>query len=118
MIVEYVPVIYLIVVGIVFGVITVVLSALLGPKRESAEKQAPYECGLPSEGIHYLQTPVKYYIVALLFLIFDLECVFLYPWAVHFNELGVFGFLAMFLFVVILLVSYVYDWKKGALEWE
>ncbi len=118
MLLEYIPILYLMLVAIGFGVITVILSSLIGPKKMTREKAASYECGLPSEGFQYFQTPIKFYVFALLFLIFDLECIFLYPWAVHYNQLGLFGFVEMLIFICILLVCYVYVWKKGALEWD
>ncbi len=118
MLLEYIPLAYLIVIAATFGVITVILSSLLGPKHQSGEKRASYECGLPSEGIQYLQTPIKFYVVALLFLIFDLECVFLYPWAVHLGNLGLAGFFGVLVFIGILLVCFLYEWKSGALEWD
>lgn len=118
MLLEYVPILYLLLVAIGFGVVTVLLSSLFGPKNRTREKVASYECGLPSEGIQYAQTPIKFYVFALLFLIFDLECAFLYPWAVHYNKLGLFGFVEMLIFILILLICYIYVWKKGALEWE
>ena len=118
MLIEYIPILYILIIALGFGVITVVLSTYLGPRRRSKEKLASYECGLPSEGFQYMQTPIKFYVIALLFLIFDLECVFLYPWAVHFDALGIFGFVDMLLFIFILLLCYVYVWKRGALEWD
>lgn len=118
MLIEYIPILYILIIALGFGVITVVLSTYLGPRRRSKEKLASYECGLPSEGFQYMQTPIKFYVIALLFLIFDLECVFLYPWAVHFDALGIFGFVEMLLFIFILLLCYVYVWKRGALEWD
>lgn len=118
MIEEYIPIAYLIVIALGFGVFTVLISSLLGPSKTNRDKHSPYECGLTSEGIKYQQTSIKYYIIALLFLIFDLECVFLYPWAMHYDQLGIFGFVEMLLFIVILLICYAYVWKKGALEWD
>jgi NADH-quinone oxidoreductase subunit A len=118
MLMEYIPILYILILALAFGVGTVVLSSVIGPRRRTKEKLASYECGLPSEGFQYVQTPIKFYVVALLFLIFDLECVFLYPWAVHFEALGLFGFVEMLLFICILLLCYVYVWKRGALEWD
>ena len=115
---DYVPVLVMMLVGLGFGVFAVVLSSFLGPKRRSRVKKETYECGMTTVGAAYAQTPIKYYVVALLFLVFDLECVFLYPWAVHYKKLGVFGFVEMIIFMVILFICYVYVWKKGALEWE
>jgi NADH-quinone oxidoreductase subunit A len=115
---EYYPIFFLAVVALLFGGATIFLSSIFGPKRRFKVKNEPYECGLPSEGAQYVETPVKFYIIALLFLVFDLECVFLYPWAVYYKKLGLFGFAEMFIFILILLVCYAYVWKKGALEWE
>ena len=118
MLAEYLSIGYLITIAVGFGVVTVILSSLLGPRRQTSVKQASYECGLPSEGILYMQTPIKFYVVALLFLIFDLECVFLYPWAVQLGSLGLTGFLGVLIFIGILLVCFLYEWKSGALEWD
>lgn len=115
---DYVPVLLMMIIGIGFGVVAVVLSSVLGPNRKSRVKKETYECGMTTIGAAYVQTPIKFYVVALLFLVFDLECVFLYPWAVHYKSLGMFGFVEMAIFMVILFVCYVYVWKKGALEWE
>jgi len=115
---DYMPVLLMMIVGVGFGVVAVVASAVLGPNRKSRVKKETYECGMTTIGATYVQSPIKYYVVALLFLVFDLECVFLYPWAVHFKSLGLFGFVEMVIFMVILFVCYIYVWKKGALEWE
>ena len=115
---DYVPVLLMMLVGVGFGVVAVALSSALGPKRRSRVKKETYECGMTTQGATYTPTPIKYYVVALLFLVFDLECVFMYPWAVHYKSLGLFGFVEMVIFMVILFVCYVYVWKKGALEWE
>ncbi len=118
MLTEYLPILYMILLAVGFGAGTVFLSHILGPKRPFRIKKETYECGLPSEGAQYAQTPIKFYVTALLFLVFDLECVFLYPWAVYYRRMGMFGFIEMMFFLLILLVCYVYVWKKGALEWE
>ena len=115
---EYLPILYMTILAVLFGAGTVFLSHLLGPARPFKVKRESYECGLPSEGTEYAQTPVKFYVIALLFLVFDLECVFLYPWAVYYRKLGAFGLVEMMVFLLILLVGYVYVWKKGALEWD
>ncbi len=115
---DYVPVLLMMFVGLGFGVFAVVASTYLGPNRKSRVKKETYECGMTTIGAAYVQTPIKYYVVALLFLVFDLECAFLYPWAVHFKSLGLFGLVEMVIFMVILFVCYIYVWKKGALEWE
>jgi len=115
---EYYPILYIFILAVAFGGGTVFLSHILGPKRPFKVKKEPYECGLPSEGANYANTPIKFYIIALLFLVFDLECVFLYPWAVYYRSLGLFGFFEMLVFLSILIICYIYVWKKGALEWE
>ena len=118
MLINYVPVLVMILVGIAFGIVMVVASSFLGPRRRFKAKKEPYECGMKTDGATYVQTPVKYYVVALLFLVFDLECVFMYPWAVHYKKLGLFGFVEMMVFIGILFICYIYVWRKGALEWE
>ena len=115
---SYIPVLIMMLVGIGFGVFAVVASRILGPRRRFQVKRDTYECGMKTDGATYVQTSIKYYVVALLFLVFDLECVFMYPWAVHFKKLGFFGFAEMMVFIVILFVCYIYVWKRGALEWE
>jgi len=118
MLTEYYGIFYIVILAVLFGGVTVFLSSILGPKRRSKVKSEPFECGVPTEGAQYVETPVKFYIIALLFLVFDLECVFLYPWAAYYKKLGLFGFVEMFIFILILLICYAYVWKKGALEWE
>jgi NADH-quinone oxidoreductase subunit A len=118
MLTEYYGIFYIVILAVLFGGVTVFLSSILGPRRRSKVKSEPFECGVPTEGAQYVETPVKFYIIALLFLVFDLECVFLYPWAVYYKKLGLFGFVEMFIFILILLICYAYVWKKGALEWE
>jgi NADH-quinone oxidoreductase subunit A len=115
---SYVPVLFLIGLAVFFAVFAVVVSRLLGPRRVNPVKAAPYECGMITLGSTHQAIPIKYYIIAMLFLVFDLEVVFLYPWAVVFRKLGIFGFIEMMIFVFILLVGFIYVWKKGALEWE
>jgi NADH-quinone oxidoreductase subunit A len=108
----------LIVIALAFAVLTSLFSRLIGEKRPSEVKLAPYECGMPPVGSARERFSVKFYIIAMLFIVFDIEVVFMYPWAVMFKRLGLFGFLEMGVFILILLVGYVYVWKKGALEWE
>jgi len=115
---QYLPVLFLIVLALGLGVMFTALSLLLGPQLKTAVKAKPFESGLPSEGAQYKRYSVRFYMVALTFLIFDVEIVFFYPWAVKFRELGFHGFWVMMVFFVILLVGLVYDWKKGALEWD
>lgn len=115
---SYLSIFVILLLGALVAVIMILASAILGPRRHNPVKDAPYESGLPPEGFIWQAFDVKYYIIALLFLLFDLECVFMYPWAVYFKELGGFGLVEMFIFMFILLVGLIYVWKKGALEWE
>ena len=118
MLIDYLPILFFLAIAIGFAVFAVVASSLLGQKKPSAAKQAPYECGMPTIGPTYIRIPIKYYIFAMLFLLFDIEVVFLYPLAVVYKELKIVAFLAMAVFIAILVVAYIYIWKKGALEWE
>jgi len=115
---NYFPVLVMFVIALALSTIAIFLSSIFGPHRNFKVKKEPYECGIKTDGAKYLKTPIKYYVVALLFLVFDLECVFLFPWAVHYKSLGLFGFIEMFIFIVILFICYIYVWKKGALEWD
>jgi NADH-quinone oxidoreductase subunit A len=115
---SYLPILTLIVVAVGFSIGSIIFSGLIGEKKPSAVKLAPYECGMPPVGSARERFSVKFYIIAMLFIVFDIEVVFMYPWAVMFKRLGMFGFIEMGLFILILLVGYVYVWKKGALEWE
>lgn len=115
---SYLPILVLIAIALAFALGSVVMSRLVGQKKPSTVKLAPYECGMPPVGSARERFSVKFYMIAMLFILFDIEAVFLYPWAVVFKRLGLFGFIEMGVFIVILLVGYVYVWKKGALEWE
>jgi len=115
---NYLPILLFVIIGIGFGVMPLLAGFILGPRRPDDAKRSPYECGFePFEDAH-MKFDVRYYLVAILFIIFDLEIAFLFPWAVVLDEIGVFGLLAMFLFLGILVVGFIYEWKKGALEWE
>jgi NADH-quinone oxidoreductase subunit A len=103
--------------GAVFSVLMLSLSGLLGPRRPTPEKQAPYECGMPAVGDARERQSVKFYLVAMIFLLFDIEVPFLYPWAMALRELGWAGYNQVLLFMALLLVGYVYIWRKGALDW-
>src|SRR6266849_5785144 len=103
--------------GAGFGAISVLLSSVLGPSKPSPEKSAPYECGMPAVGDARERQSVKFYIVAMIFLLFDIEVAFLYPWAMALRELGWNGFVQVVLFMALLLAGYVYVWRKGALDW-
>ena len=118
MLAEYFPILLFILVGLLVGVGPVVLGSLLGPHRPNAEKLSPYECGFEAFEDARMKFDVRYYLVAILFILFDLEIAFLFPWAVVLQEIGFFGFMAMMVFLGILVVGFIYEWKKGALEWE
>jgi NADH-quinone oxidoreductase subunit A len=107
----------MIVLGLVFAVPSVVLSRLLGPRKPTPEKSAPYECGMPPVGDARERMSVKFYLVAMIFLLFDIEVAFLYPWAMALRELGWPGFVQVVLFMLLLLSGYIYVWRKGALDW-
>ena len=115
---EYFPILLFIVVGIAVGVAPMVLGRLLAPNRPDPEKLSPYECGFEAFEDARMKFDVRYYLVAILFILFDLEIAFLLPWAIVVNEIGFAGFLSMMLFLAILVVGFVYEWMKGALEWE
>lgn len=116
--VDYLPILILIVAAAVFAVLALVVPFYLGPRNPTPIKEDTYESGKLPYGNARRQVPVHYYQVAMLFMMFDIEIVFLYPWAVLFRQLKLFGLLEMGVFVAILLVGYVYVWKKGALEWN
>jgi NADH-quinone oxidoreductase subunit A len=115
---NYFPVLMFIVVGLAFGVVPILAGWLLGPRRPDKEKTSPYECGFDAFGDARMKFDVRYYLVAILFILFDLEIAFLFPWAVVLEEIGLFGFVAMVIFLGILVVGFIYEWVKGALEWE
>ena len=118
MLAEYFPILLFILVGLAVGVAPLVLGKLLGPHRPDPEKLSPYECGFDAFEDARMKFDVRYYLVAILFILFDLEIAFLFPWATVINDIGFAGFLAMMLFLGILTVGFVYEWMKGALEWE
>jgi NADH-quinone oxidoreductase subunit A len=100
------------------AVVFILASVYLGPKKRNPAKDTPFECGLPSNGYDQGSMPVRFYIMAMLFIVFDVELAFLFPWAVVFRSLGIFGFLEMLVFFVVVGAGFVYAWKIGALEWE
>jgi NADH-quinone oxidoreductase subunit A len=114
----YFPILLFILVGLVIGGVLLGLGALVSPHRPNPEKLSPYECGFEAFEDARMKFDVRYYLVAILFILFDLEIAFLFPWAVVLPEIGTFGFVAMMIFLAILVVGFVYEWKKGALEWE
>ncbi len=115
---NYLPVLIFIIIGILFGVGPMLAGFILGPHKPDSEKQSPYECGFEAFEDTRMKFDVRYYLVAILFIIFDLEIAFLFPWAVVLDKIGLFGFVAMAIFLGILVVGFIYEWKKGALEWE
>jgi len=115
---NYFPILLFILVGLVLGGVLLGLGRLVSPDRPDPEKLSPYECGFEAFEDARMKFDVRYYLVAILFILFDLEIAFLFPWAVVLPEIGFFGFAAMMVFLLILVVGFVYEWKKGALEWE
>jgi NADH-quinone oxidoreductase subunit A len=115
---EYLPILLFLFVAIVIAIALLTIGWLLGPKRPEAEKLSPYECGFEAFEDARMKFDVRYYLVAILFIIFDLEIAFLFPWAVVFKEIGLTAIVAMAIFLGILVIGFVYEWKKGALEWE
>jgi len=115
---NYFPVLLFIVVGLGVGVAPMVLGRLVGPHRPDSAKLSPYECGFEAFEDARMKFDVRYYLVAILFILFDLEIAFLFPWAVVLKEIGTFGFVSMLIFLAILVVGFIYEWMKGALEWE
>ncbi len=113
----WLSIILMIVLGLLFAVPSVLVSYVLGPKKPTPEKLAPYECGMPPVGDARERMSVKFYLVAMIFLLFDIEVAFLYPWAMALRELGWAGFVQVVLFMTLLLAGYVYVWRKGALDW-
>ena len=115
---QYFPVLLFILFGVIVGVVLLTVGSLLAPNHPDAEKLSPYECGFEAFEDARMKFDVRYYLVAILFILFDLEIAFLVPWAVVLQEIGFFGFMAMMVFLGILVVGFIYEWKKGALEWE
>ncbi len=115
---EYVAIALMIALATAVALIAIGMGNLFGPKKPSAEKSMPYESGMNPYGEGIRRMPVRFYLIAVLFILFDIEVIFFLPWAIVFRQLGVFGLIEMIIFIVILLVGYIYAWKKGALEWE
>jgi len=118
MLINYVPVLIFILIAVGLVAMIVVLSELLGKKKHFPAKDLPYECGMDPIGDARSRYTVRFYVIAMFFIVFDIEAIFLYPWAVVFKPLGWFGFLEMLVFISIIAVGLVYVWGKGALEWE
>jgi len=115
---NYLPVLIFVVIAIAIAGLVIGLGFFLGPRRADSEKQSPYECGFEAFEDSRMKFDVRYYLVAILFIIFDLEIAFLFPWAIVLDQIGLFGFVAMAVFLGILVIGFIYEWKKGALEWE
>ena len=115
---EYLPIIVFILIALAMGVAPLVLTQFLAEQKPDAEKLSAYECGFEAFEDSRMQFDVRFYLIAILFVIFDLESAFLFPWAIVLDKIGFFGFVEMVLFLLILLVGYIYAWKKGALQWE
>jgi NADH-quinone oxidoreductase subunit A len=115
---NYLPILLFILVGLAFGIVPIMAGRLLAPNKPDSQKLSPYECGFEAFEDARMKFDVRYYLVAILFILFDLEIAFLFPWAVVLEEIGMFGFVSMVIFLGILVVGFIYEWMKGALEWE
>jgi NADH-quinone oxidoreductase subunit A len=118
MLTQYLPLLILLIIAIILGFLVVGLGTFFGPRRPTIRKGQPYESGMQPYGPGTRQVSVRYYLVAVLFILFDIEVVFVLPWAVVFRDLGIPGLILMIVFLVVLEVAFFYAWKKGALEWE
>jgi NADH-quinone oxidoreductase subunit A len=116
--IDYLPILVMVVVVVAFATIALVLSSLTGPRHPTDSKLAPYESGMPPIGSARRRLPIKFYLTAVLFILFDIEIIFFYPWAVLFRQLQVFGLIEMGIFVLVLLVAYIYVWRKGGFDWD
>ncbi|MDA8273273.1 MAG: NADH-quinone oxidoreductase subunit A [Deltaproteobacteria bacterium] len=116
--ISFLPILIMLVIAILFAIFTIIASNFIGKKTYEIGKLKPYECGVEPTGDAHFRFDVKFYLVAIFFLLFDIEALFLFPWAVVFSELGLFGFIEMFMFIIILVIGLLYVWKKGALRWE
>jgi NADH-quinone oxidoreductase subunit A len=115
----YIPILVLGALAAVFAVFSLILGVVTGPRRWNRAKLEAYECGIePTRQASGIRFPVKYYLTAMLFIVFDIEIIFLYPWAVYFDRLGIFGLVEMVTFIATVLVAYVYVWRRGGLEWD
>lgn len=115
---NYFPILLFILVGLAVGVGPLVLGKLVSPSKPDSEKNSPYECGFEAFEDARMKFDVRYYLVAILFILFDLEIAFLFPWAVVLQEIGLAGFIAMMVFLGVLVIGFIYEWMKGALEWD
>jgi NADH-quinone oxidoreductase subunit A len=118
LLIEYLPIVIFLGIALVLASLILVASYVIAPQHPDSEKLSAYECGFEAFGDARSKFDVRFYLVAILFIIFDLEVGYLFPWAVSFGEIGMFGFLSMMVFLALLTVGFIYEWKKGALEWE
>jgi NADH-quinone oxidoreductase subunit A len=115
---QYFPIVIFVVLAVAFGLGTLLISYYVQPREDNAEKLSPYECGSEPVSDARMPFPVRYYVIAMLFVIFDIEVIFLYPWAIDFFRIGLIGFLEMVIFIALFVLAFVYAWRKGALDWE
>jgi NADH-quinone oxidoreductase subunit A len=118
MLTNYLPILIFVAIGLFIGVLPIALGSLISPRKPTPEKLSAYECGFPAFEDARLPFDVRYYLVAILFILFDLETAFLFPWAVVLRDIGWFGFISMMIFLSLLVVGFIYEWAKGALEWR
>ena len=118
MVASYLPILVFLGVGVGLAMILLVLGVLLGSRKPDAVKDAPFECGFEAFEDSRIKFDIRYYLVAILFIIFDLEIAFLFPWAIVLDKIGLFGLASMGIFLLILIIGFIYEWKQGALEWE
>lgn len=118
MLTEYFPILIFLAIGAGMGIALLLVGGILGPRNPSEEKNSAYECGFEAFDDSHMQFDVRFYLIAILFIIFDLEIAFLFPWAVALDHIGLTGLVAMGVFLLILVIGFIYEWKKGALEWE
>ena len=118
MLANYIPVLIFLLVAMIFGAAMLLVGRVMGPHKPDSEKLSPYECGFEAFEDSRMKFDVRYYLVAILFIIFDLEIAFLFPWAIALDSVGLFGFVAMMIFLGVLVIGFAYEWMKGALEWE
>lgn len=115
---QYLPILFFLAVAIGLSCVIILIPFIINKRHPDKEKNSPYECGFEGEGIVRNQFDIQFYLVAILFIIFDLEVAFLFPWAVSLGKIGVFGFWSMMVFLTLLTVGFIYEWKRGALEWK
>ncbi len=115
---QYLPLLVLFILAILFAGLSIVASKILGPKRPTLAKAAPYECGIVPDREPAERFPVRFYLVAMIFIVFDIEIIFLYPWAVHFDAMAFFGLVEMVIFIATVFIAYAYVWRRGGLDWD